>query len=532
MSVDTVTAELFNPTGITSLGVLTNARNIKWQHELSKKGSASFEVPLADAGSITDRCIVKFSWRGAVRFGCRIVAEQCTLAVDGKRWIKFDNQPGLLSMLGDAVVYPEYPLTRKSAADRAFGFMSLAGSWRDPADWGAPAGYLMSAETTARVGKPEAILPYNPYWISTAGPATNVSAGAIDWFRYQFTTASDGTLSILTTADNFLTLYIDGEEQLRPDPANTHAWRDAFTVPAFLKAGTHVLAAKAENIWGGTIAGVSPIAFVLVALNLDSAGIPTGVLLKTDLTHWECYTTTGEPGWRRAQVLGKLHAEAVARSVPGPSNLTLGFDDTLDTDGQSWTDVGSYVFPIGSLPLDEVASQLCEASMDVDVDPITMTLNAWKRRGSDLSSTVTLTLGDAGGSLKQYDTTRQAAAHTAILTQLSDGQWVETLDSAGVTASGRLEVGISVGSASTLVSAAASATDLLAVYAQQQVSVTGEPSSLVGAVPYVDYGLGDTITVPGHRASGTLKGRVLSITVDGSQTPVRAWPELVLDRSV
>lgn len=536
MTINQASAELFDPTGLTSLGALTSARNIQWQDILSQKGSATFEVPLDDSltSSITDRCVVKFSLYGSVRFACRITSEVVQLAVDGRRWLRFESQPGLLQLLDDAVVLPELGLTSSSAASRLFGFMSVDGAWRITANWQAPLGSAWSTDIY-RPKYPPDMATENPDWIAFDDPEDpTVPHNTYNYFRYEFTVAGTDyeNFQFTFTADNFLTLYMDGEEIISPDPTHPFGWQTSTTVTAQLAPGDHVLAAKVLN--GGPGAPVpGPMGLIGFVFNLDSAtGLTTTELVQTDTVNW-IVAKTPMPGWTRAQVLKQLVTEAQTRGSLGPSLLTINFTDTEDTDSVSWADApDQYEFSVTTTGLADVASQLAESAIDVAVDPVTMELNCWVRKGSDLSGSVALTLGDAGGNLKSHETTKTVTRFTDVYTQLADGSWQVTTDSAGVTAvGGHVEVGLSVST-----SADDTATNLalvqLAESAQPLIAATSQPSSLIGAQGYIDYDVGDTITVPAHRNAGTMKARVLAVTVDATGDVISVWPQFVLDGSV
>lgn len=529
---DTPAAHLYDPTGQTLLSNLTLARGIKWQHILSQRGSGSLEVPLDDPATalITDRSIIKFSWKGAIRFGIRVKSEQCQLAVDGRRWLRLESQPGLLSLLGDAVVYPEYGLNRISKPQRNFGFMSIDGPWKIDTDWITPEGYAWADEVTIRAGYPREFKAANPYWIGAVDPSTPIPGGDIHYFRQDFNVVAAVEVKIMATGDNWMTLYLDGEEIIPPDPGRPLSWRYAYEATVLLAAGDHVIAAKVEN--ARVTSGVdSPLGFICVVYTLTSAGEIDTILLKSDLPHWYAHDGEPEPGWPRAIVVKKLVEEAQDRGCVGPLALTVGYTDTDDSDSEPWTDYGQYAFPVGTLGCDEVASQLGESLVDFDVDAATMTLHAYNRKGSDLSGSVELLLGDDDGSLKSHQTTKATARFTNVLMQARGGAWTEVEDAAGIAAEGRFEVGLSVGSASTDYTSAQIARALLDESAAALVTVDSQSSVLVGAIPYVDYGLGDTITVPNHRNDGTIPARVLGITVDGSAEVAQAYPTLVHDRS-
>ena len=522
-----ITTELYSRDGATLLATIDDAV-VTWQDELSQPGSATVRLPVAQAAELADRTILKFTWDGAIRFACRVASETTQLATDNLStlWLDLASQPGLLSMLGDAVVLPEYSFGRATGSERLFGFMSKRGGWYKDADWSAATGYSF-ADDTIRTGYPEALAAANPDWIGHVSPATPQPVPTSWYFRREFTTDTAVNVSLVFSADNFLTLYLDGQLISSPDPDNNYAYRDVVTMPARLEVGLHVLAAQVTNANGGAS---NPMGLIGVVLTLDSHGTPNGTLIKTDNAWLVNNGAPAVPGWRRAQVLRALLTEAAARGVAAVDALAVGFTDSADSNGEPWSDTpDDFTFPIYTTNLADIASELSETGIDIAVDAATMTLNAWNRKGVDRSATVALRLGKDDGSLTSYETSRESARFTAVGAQRTDGRWTEVLDTAGVAAYGRIETGLSAGTSEQ------SATNLaraqLRESAQPVLSITGETSSLVGPQPFADYELGDTIAAPGHRGVSTVKARVVAISVDGASFPVRCWPELVRDDS-
>lgn len=530
-------AHLYDTNGQDFITDLPTARGITWQHELSREGAGSFEIPLAHAAGIVAHSIVKFSWHGAIRFAVRIMSETCALAVDGTLWLKFDNQPGLVSLLADAVVFPESGLIRKSASSRTFGYMSKDGPWRETSEWVVPQSRPFGP-SSSHFNLPADIALTDPAakWIAFSDPADSVPSYTVNYFRAAFYVSDATDALLVVSGDNFLEMYLDGDQLVATDLTQPQAWFNAQQVPLRLAEGWHLFAARVENsVPDGVPTGTNnPIALIATLRRVDGTGTLVGPpMLHTDTASWIVSGGDPEPGWSRGFVLATLVGEAQDRGVLGPSLLGMDFDVDVDSDGESWTDRGEYTFSVGTTGMSDVAAQLSESILDVDVEPVTMTLQAWNRRGSDLSATVRLKLGNptGDGSLIEYETTRATSRFTSVLNQVADGSWHVVDDAGGVDTVGRIETGLAFGSTNSAGTAAHMAGSLLAESAQAQVSVTGQPSALIGAVPYVDYSLGDSITVPGHRGVGTMRVRVLSITVDGSAEPVRAWPEFVQDLS-
>jgi hypothetical protein len=528
---DTIDAYLYDPTGQTQIAFLFTADAHTYRDEVSQRGSAGIRIPLDDAGPVDFGGIVKFVWRGQVRFGCRLNSEGIQFGKDGRKWVAFDNQPGLLSLLDQAFIEPEYGLKRTSSSDRHFGYMSADGPWRIASDWHTP-----RSVPWGQVGGRHFALPVGfttaDNWIARSSPNTGVSASTQNWFICTFTLPATIDVKILAAGDNFLEMFMDGEQILAVDRSNYFAWRTASEIPIRLTAGTHRWAARVENTvpipaFAGT---PNPVGFIanMRKVDKDGAVIAGGPVVQTNTTDW--IVTDVQPGFRRAQVAKLLIEEAQARDVPGATSLRIGFTDTHDSDGQPFTDTpDEYSFAIGTISLADVVSQLGESHINFRVDPATMTLNAYDRMGADISASQTLALGEGGGVIA-YDVIASSARSTVLLTQLADGTWQETTDAAGLAAVGRIETGVSLGSASTPATAASLAAAQLAESAHVQIGVTCQTSTVQGPQPYRDYNFGDSLTVPGRRGS-TMKGRYLAVTVKKVDGAVETYPEFVEDRT-
>jgi hypothetical protein len=535
---DVHVATLYDVDGLTRITQLYNARGIVWTEESSKPGWGTFEVPLSDASTaeITWRRIVQLAWfHHGIRiatFAVRIESEAIQLAVDGTRWLRFEQQPGLLSMLGEATVYPEYGMSRHSPATRIFGPMAAPGNWIRNGDWHRPNGYPLSEETTYRKKHPPELVKANPDWIAAGNVQAAVPEGARNFFRATYFAPEDMFGRVIATGDNYLTLCHNGTQIISPDLSNPLGWRNATVQTIYMQAGEHVFEAEVENGPFPASGGRSPIGFIFALQSLDHSGKVTGTVLKSNTTDWLAHDDTPEPGWTRAQILRTVVIEAQNRGVDACTYIRLGFTDFHDTNGLAWSDIDSFSFDVGTVSLVEVATQLTEAKMDVVLRPSAMTLYAWKRRGQDLTSTVTYQLGDAGGNLKSFESMAHAPRFTTVIAQSSDTTFVETTDAAAAAASGRIETGLTLGSATSKSTAISLSKAQLDTNSTEMVTVTAEGSVLANPIPYLHFHIGDTITVRGRRNAGTMPGRVLAITVDGSKDQTRAWPEFVQDNSV
>lgn len=535
MTLTSYTLDLYDSHGTTHIEALPISKDLTWQEEVSHPGKMSFAVPLNDAttADIADRCIVKVSEGGSVKFGCRIASENVEQAVDGRAWLQFDSQPGVLSVLADGVVTPEYlnGVARTSGTDRLFGPMSAEGAWYDPADWAAPVGVNYTAAFPTNLKKKHqdsALVKYNPQWIAPSpGPNVAAASGTIAWFRatVNIPFGQGGDYAVLAAGDDYLEVYADGEQVCDSDRQTFYAWRTVQNQTVSLNPGHHLFAASVENRPSASSGNV--LAFVFVLIKLDDNGNPTGTpILMSNSTDWVC--TTANVGWHRGQVLLKCVTEAQSRGVA--EDLAVGFTMTTDSNGDPWfDDPGQYSIPISTVSLVDVIAQLTESDMDVWLDAGTMTLHASSRLGTDLSDTEALTVG---GNVKSFQSSKTVARHTRAYTQLADGTWVTATDTTALATAGLVEVGLQLGTATNARTAGKLALAELTRTSRAVVAPTAETSSLAAPVAGVDYHLGDTVMVPSQRGTSTSKVRVLAITHDRSGDVPRDWPEFVADGSV
>jgi len=518
---------LYDTDGQTYLAHLTLARNVKLQHELSAPGSLSFDLPADDAATdlVTAKTIVKCWLRGHPRIAVQIDESTTETAVEGRAWRSW-SLPGALSWLGEIAVLPEYGIgSRTSSTTRTFGVGSKTGHWYYASgDWTRAAGFRYSDDTGLKKGKPKGLSGPNPWWIAKVDPYAHAEPNAAQYFRRPFHLAKGVTAQILATGDDYMTLWLDGEEIFTPDRQQAQSWQYLAQITVALDAGDHILAAKVQN--SSVDSAGNPVSFIAALLQTNSSGDPVkgAPLLVTD-TWWVVSDPT--PGWNRADVLWALHDEALAREVRAAQLLDLGFGTVTDSDSQFWTDVGELTADVGSSMLD-VAQQFAETHMDLDVLPGPLRVNGYIRKGSDLSGSVTLQLGKDNGSLMQHTVVRTEPSSNAAIMQLRDGRWVERVDAGSISSYGRSEIGLSLGSTSEDSTADEVADKQFGETAGERFSFTTQLTILDGPQPYVDFDLGDSVSVPDDQG-GTVKVRVMAVTVDGSGESVQQWVELVQD---
>lgn len=524
--LEQLTVRLYDPGGAFNR-VLDQRMAAEYQDVLTEAGSGAFmlhnEDP--DAAVIQPRSIVKFHFLGAERFGARVGREGATYSDDGilVTW----SCLGLLgALLSDGILLPETGTTTSYTGDRWFGWM--ADSFDDSSWSTSISGYQYGDSvnlSASRLGHPVEWPDPGAYWIRSG---TSPGSGT-QLFRSTVTLTADDVCRIYTSVDESITVYFDGEELYHRDYDEVGFTEMQVYDLGIVKAGTHQIAiymrVKATPIKGD---GLDAVMFTM--MNVDASNAPSTVLRRSDLTNWKQYTTTTDgdrPGMPRAAAIRTMVLEAQARGVGQLSQVTLGFTATTDSNSQPWDDQVVMSFPVMKATLDEIAFTLAEATIDLWFDAATMTLHAYKRKGSDKSLTVAVTRGV--NVIEGEQSTKELAVVNDLYGQLSDGTFVKSEDSASITAYGRVERGVSIGATTRGSGQALLAkvlTDLVA-----PVTTLEAPHELVGAVPYTDYVLGDTISAPAHRSATNDSARVLGITV--TQGPgedgATAYPQLVPD---
>lgn len=279
---------LYDPTGTTVLMNMPLAKDINWQEEISKPGSASFSVPLSANYPIVDGSIVKFKYKGDIRFGCVIKSEACVVATDGKRWLKYENQPGIGAILSNALLYPEGATTNTLPKfipkERTFGFMSRLNAWYNAANWSTPWAVAWADSTNLHYQWPTDFGYIDPsvMWLSatSAGPNGTVPDTEVQYFRGTFQTVDDTYLvKVVATGDNTVTVWLDGVKVIEANDSNN--WMEVQQADASLPPGLHVLAAKVENQpWNGPTGTVQSATSTTISTTLTTTNTLAGYALK------------------------------------------------------------------------------------------------------------------------------------------------------------------------------------------------------------------------------------------------------------
>lgn len=540
-----VQVSIYAPDGVTLLANIPRRRNVQWLNELNSAGSAQFDMPLDDplmnvTGLLTFFNIVKFTLDGQGVKAWVIESVQPVQASQGEggdRWITVTGR-GIFSCLEAAVVYPENnTILQITQAGRNFNYASAPGEWYIDANWVSPTHDSQSADTfvqgypnidTAGVKfvwpDPDADWLWYP-----AGGGTELMPPGDAWFRTTWANTDPMDVKIYVTADNQLkSWYFDG--QLMAASSGKEAFKTVYQVVLYdVPPGIHIIGAQCTNL-ANTAGTNNHAGYLMTAYQLYADGSRTdNMVFHTDnvstvVTGYpDLISTIGKPvpGWRAATILKQLIIEAQQRDVTALLPITqFLFDINNDSAGAPWVDIQNISgssstasgIPIGSTDLSDIAEQLVELACDIDFDT-DFNMQAWVRRGTDKSASIRLVpasniIADTGQSQGQR-------IRNQALVLYNDGM-IEMFAPLSKTQYGRREAGISAGSA-TLVSQAQNVGQAaLLESAQPETTVTTTISSLAGPRPFIDFDLGDTVTMPaalplvGYFSTPTT-GRVMSI---------------------
>ncbi len=259
--------------------------------------------------------------------------------------------------------------------------------------------------------------------------------------------------------------------------------------------------------------------FILTGLEVNDNGKETGVVVRTN-SAWQ--VSSVEPKFRPALILRNLIQEAADRNVFRMSAIDFGFDASAPTTG-SWTTGVDLTLKVGA-DLLTVFNDMVDLGHDFWINPTTTRLNAYESRGTDVSSSVIL---DTGINLMRFTSTLERRMKTVALVRSRDG-WLQAANDDLRETNGRRETFLEYGNTASEDVAKAQALRVLRRTAKSQVVAASVEVAVVdGAVPYVNFDVGDVVSIAHPSGSGDVaKARVLSISLKEEGGGVRFSPEL------
>lgn len=556
-----VTARLYDIDGTT---LIPNALDASWDRwfgdPLSDVGRGGLTIAFADpyADEVRRDRIVKILVDGVERFAFKIdvdpelaqvaVGEEIdqVLRVQGASWA---------SVLDEAVVWPDFDTAIElDATWRVMSFASPdfpnAGSWANAVELyeyrdgvtedlrvvittdstgaetvlPAPQGFLWP--NSPKNGNGVAPTPtYSPtYWIWPA--ATLENAVGYAFFITDFTLADDQPVTFTPSADNLYTFFFEGQPILG-EKVDLFAWQGFKEHTIMLPPGTYRIAAVVRNVDAPNLT-FNPGGFIaagpVLASDGEAAAVPWVSAFATNAT-WKAYFhATTWPGWTPGQIIEKLLVEAEARGALAAVTVARSFAALTDSAGNDYdsldTETSSPYVPVFSIQngrtlIDVLGKLRDDGWIDWHVRPDTCTLDVWAAGSLAGASAATFVAGVNIRSLERGAATVYA---NALLVQW-DGGLTSVADAAAITARGTRVEDIYATDAETKAEAERRGRVELqrrAVEARAATVIEIDSSS-VDVQPYVDFQLGNNVTVP-DAFGGTVVQPVVSITmteVDG-----------------
>ena len=376
----TVQLHVYDPTGGTLLGTLSEPHSIRWTVRMGTVGTLTFRVDQAstsDVALLEPRRVVR-AVEGATVWAAFYIDEIAEGLADPSEvptvtvtCVSLEGWLGT-SDSGGAVVYPYGGLTGSQSDPRRFGpeapefdddawpeafsngFVT-APSWPDD----RTERFLFQTNTLLRRRLPAGVEP-----------------------------STSGRMFLWANAMIAVRVWLDGDLVLSKDAGQ----RGVFTVDIDYDGDEHIIliegqgaAGEPGNIawaWGETDEDEQLVRTMFQTFTEAVFGQPgAGGTIWRQLSNFDTY-----PGMTPGYILGTLVDEAQARGAL--DGLTVGFDAEDDSDSLPWPSPFSHSFPVGS-KLGWVAEQLGALGYDWWVDAAGA-LQMVVLRGQDLTSTVSL----------------------------------------------------------------------------------------------------------------------------------------------
>lgn len=515
----------------TLISDVPESRDRNWLHQLNDPGSGTAKIHKLDTELAANPSLLAYGnivhdiLDGTDRFAWIIETRDYLPApaneLAGQYWTIGGR--GVLALLEDAIVYPEFPLP-SNTRQRFFDFTAIA---YDESGWIAATEvqqYGTNSPIAAYAGEPTGWPDTAAIWIwSRAVTGSGVPAGT-SYFRKAFTLADETAVSIFATCDNNHQFFLDGEMVLENFPRESAvAWDEFQRVDRVLGAGTHQIAVKGINydyIAGGT----SPAALLVTVMEQLDGGALGDVVVHTD-DSWVCLDYPASvPGMTIGEILRILIDEGQTRGAL--TGITVSFDDGADSNASYWDPAYlDIALDIGMSYLDVLRS-LVEQYVDVEMSP-SLVLSVYNKGslGDDLTGSVSL---QVGVDFEELASAGEAHVSNAILARDSTGLLTIQEDATSQASHKRQESYLELAQAPSESRAQAISTEVLVEFAYPVLQVSGRVTA--GSGPYVDWQPGDQILVPDPLGVPTPTNIIsLAVSEDEAGHPVYSFEGMQTD---
>jgi hypothetical protein len=511
----------------TSIVELSRAKARTFLDQLNDTGSGGFELQAndADRALIPDDSVIRFDVKGFAAWSMLVDDEDTQTLAVGEEVDQITKLTGFghLTVLDEAVVYPARGTdTNPFGDDRAFNWTSP--DFRD-IGWhnAVPSEFVYQAMTDWPLLPFAAGFPVFSYaqMIWDRRRANNVAPPGDGYFRRTYT--STGGALIFVILDDGGEVYFDGQHVI----SCQKGFSTVYTEFIQCSPGPHTISIYCSNGPGAPPPVTpfdNPTGVGAAVWPCDMNGQPTSAYpdVVTDDT-WRIITYPPRvPGMTPGEVIRHCIGEAQARGCF--PEITLTFNDEVDTEGVAWPNVTDIVTKVGTNLL-TFLRELSATYVDVWMSPASFALNAYVRDGRGGHRAATLA---PGVNLVSLQHKRKRRVSTSILTRYAGG-WHERTSPAGITARGRHEIMLGLGAAASISEVERVDDRQLDVFGHNRVAISAvlQPVAANGSdQPYRGFRVGDTIAVPGVDGDASQE-RVIALTVKEDEHGTLSYvPEL------
>jgi hypothetical protein len=486
----------------------TDVEDLQWSDEVAGAGAISFTVPgplMPTNTTLLDDCVVVLGIDGTDRAIYAVRGGSRSLTIGATEW-KARGVALLQSWGRDAVIRPEYAtstMPRSAGEERGLGWMASA--YNPATDPIEPWDLFYVDDRTQRPTEGEKPWPTgtSAKWCSARDP----EKGERKLFRTTFTVTEQTLVRVYFSADETSNVWLAGENVISTDSVETGKktthWAERLLAPGdwavAVDSVTHVSV-------GGD--GVDPFILGICSLTDDA-----------DEDEWLLESRSGQ-GWRacRRAIVGpgstppgltpggialQVVEEAQDRGVTSFTRLTTDFSATHDSDGTPWSVVEERVQRYSFDTYLDLFDGLGDVACDMRITPGRV-LQARVFEGRDRTGVRIV----PGENVEGESETLTPIAGNVVDAYTKDG-WLTESDASSVSAYGRREYALSLGTAPSL-----SQGQRIAVEDLTEASVTRLDGDIefiaqTGCTPYADFRCGDTVTIA--RPTGDTQRRILSL---------------------
>lgn len=301
---------------------------------------------------------------------------------------------GLVAEWESATVIPELGFDRQPyGRSRLFGFAS---PHYDDSSWGYAYQQFRqddpSPSPDALWGRPDNAPDPFIWWIwGIPPPAQAPTPPGLNLFRKKVYISEGGTYRLAIAADNQFYFFVDGlKVGIEYQGPGLEGWQQLHECNVSISEGWHTFAAEVVNAEGVPETNNAGFYCFMATVWNNVIGLDDTNALESD-EDWKALAYPEDiPGFTYGQVIRIILEESAAASKL--STWTLGFTDTLDSDGTPWPVWPDITVRVGD-DLLTMLRQFAESGIDFAVDPSSRRLDAWVKGNKGTASGLTFTTG-------------------------------------------------------------------------------------------------------------------------------------------